>query len=91
MADQKGNREGNRDTNREGNRGNQADENARNASGAGEPDDVAEDRNLSGSSTWLTLPDQPADDGSANESGSGSAREGKSKSAKDSGDRQSKR
>ena len=25
----------------------------------GEPDDVAEDRNLSGSSTWLNLPDQP--------------------------------
>ena len=24
----------------------------------GEPDDVAEDRNLSGSTTWLTLPDQ---------------------------------
>jgi hypothetical protein len=29
----------------------------------GAQDDVAEDRNLSGSSTWLTLPDQqPADD-----------------------------
>jgi hypothetical protein len=27
---------------------------------AGEPDDVAEDRNLSGASTWLNLPDQPA-------------------------------
>ena len=28
-----------------------------------EQDDVAEDRNLSGSSTWLTLPDQqPSDD-----------------------------
>ena len=25
----------------------------------GEQDDVAEDRNLSGSSTWLNLPDQP--------------------------------
>jgi hypothetical protein len=86
MADQKGNRDGNREANREGNRDKQADENARNASGAGEPDDVAEDRNLSGASTWLTLPDQPADDSSASESG-----EGKSKGSKDSGDRQSNR
>ena len=86
MADQKGNREGNREANREGNRGNQTDENARNASGAGEPDDVAEDRNLSGSTTWLTLPDQPADDSSASESG-----ESKSKGSKNSGDRQSNR
>jgi hypothetical protein len=29
---------------------------------SGDSDDVAEDRNLSGASTWLTLPDQPADD-----------------------------
>ena len=28
----------------------------------GEQDDVAEDRNLSGASTWLNLPDQPASD-----------------------------
>jgi len=28
----------------------------------GEQDDVAEDRNLSGSSTWLNLPDQPKGD-----------------------------
>ena len=27
-----------------------------------EQDDVAEDRNLSGSSTWLNLPDQPKGD-----------------------------
>ncbi len=30
-----------------------------------EKDDVAEDRNLSGSSTWLTLPEQPTGDRSA--------------------------
>jgi hypothetical protein len=88
MADQKGNR------------GDQLDENARNAGGAktgrdqsgkrdqnaaGEPDDVAEDRNLSGASTWLTLPDQPADESGASES----SKEAKSKSAKDTQDRQS--
>lgn len=28
----------------------------------GEQDDVAEDRNLSGASTWLNLPDQPKED-----------------------------
>lgn len=34
-----------------------------------EQDDVAEDRNLSGSSTWLTLPDQqPANDDEAGNS-----------------------
>jgi len=34
----------------------------RNDSSMGEQDDVAEDRNLSGASTWLNLPDQPKDD-----------------------------
>jgi hypothetical protein len=33
-----------------------------------EQDDVAEDRNLSGSSTWLTLPDQPSGDDQSNDS-----------------------
>jgi hypothetical protein len=44
--------------------------------GSGEQDDVAEDRNLSGSSTWLNLPDtqSSADDESSGESSSGSNR-----------------
>jgi len=41
----------------------------------GEPDDVAEDRNLSGASTWLTLPDQPSD----KDSGSASDRDSRTK------------
>ena len=41
------------------------DPNKKRQAGA-EQDDVAEDRNLSGSSTWLTLPDQPKDDQSEN-------------------------
>jgi hypothetical protein len=87
------------------NRGDQLDKNSRGASGAntgrdqagkrnpnasGEPDDVAEDRNLSGASTWLTLPDQPADDSDASDaSDSSSTKEAKSKSSKDTNDRQS--
>jgi hypothetical protein len=84
------------------NRGDQLDKNSRSATGAntgrdqtgkrnpnasGEPDDVAEDRNLSGASTWLTLPDQPADDSDASDSSS--TKEAKSKSSKDTNDRQS--
>ena len=57
----------------------------RNQNTAGEPDDVAEDRNLSGASTWLTLPDQPADDSSDSDSST----EGKPKGSKDSTGRQS--
>lgn len=45
---------------------NQQDRNTRNPQRSddaqGEQDDVAEDRNLSGSSTWLNLPDQPKGD-----------------------------
>lgn len=36
----------------------------------GEQDDVAEDRNLSGSSTWLNLPDQPEGESSDNDESS---------------------
>ena len=52
------------------------DQNTQSGSGrAGERDDVAEDRNLSGSSTWLNLPDQqPTDDESSGGSSSGSNR-----------------
>jgi hypothetical protein len=31
------------------------------AEGGGTVDDMASDRNMSGSSTWVTLPDSPAD------------------------------
>src|SRR5579875_1587697 len=45
-----------------GNRGRDQSQ-TRDQNAAGEPDDVAEDRNLSGSSTWLNLPDhQPSGD-----------------------------
>lgn len=86
------------------NRGDQSDKKSQSASGAntgrdqagkrnqnaaGEPDDVAEDRNLSGASTWLTLPDQPADDSSDSDSSGDGSMEGKSKSSKDSTGRQS--
>jgi hypothetical protein len=48
---------------------------------AGDQDDVAEDRNLSGASTWLTLPDQPKGDDDSTDTDKSS----------DTSDRQSKR
>jgi len=63
QRDQDQSREQSRDQSRDQNRqGAGANQNA-------EQDDVAEDRNLSGSSTWLNLPDhQPSDDDRAENS-----------------------
>ncbi len=47
----------------------------RNADSIGEQDDVAEDRNLSGASTWLNLPDQPSNDRDASASSDSDADE----------------
>lgn len=73
------------------NRDDKQDENARRTKQnvTGDQDDVAEDRNLSGASTWLTLPDQPdSESGSRGEgdsnsstSSSSSSKSGKSSSS----------
>jgi hypothetical protein len=57
----------------------------------GEPDDVAEDRNLSGASTWLNLPDQPSDKDSRSSSDRDSNTKRDSEELDDDSDRASNR
>jgi hypothetical protein len=65
MADQNRGTDGTDESARKANKSNDRD---RNPDSMGEKDDVAEDRNLSGASTWLNLPDQPKDDDSSDDS-----------------------